>query len=304
MTISVGSLEVVALLDASGPFPVGRDEAFPDATGEHWERARRLDPGAFGGDRTWNLDFRCYAILDPRGGITLVDTGVGPEGSPASEWAPGPGHLPDELRTAGVKPTAVDVVVLTHLHEDHRGWSVHLAGVPVFPNARYVVQHDEVAALSDEDTAMRHVVAPLRDAGQLQEVDGEVLLTDSRDRLDQTITVLPTPGHTPGHQSVLVTGGGSRSWSPVMSEADQELARRSRTELLARAGQERGLLATAHLTRPFVPACRGWRCAGRADGRPSSKCPLHGGAQAGVQVSGPGPVGAHLDDAHPMGGAE
>jgi glyoxylase-like metal-dependent hydrolase (beta-lactamase superfamily II) len=268
----------VALLDTFGPFFVTRDVAFPDATPTDWRRAERVDPGAFGPDRTWNLDFHCFVIRHADGRIALIDTGVGPVGSPASSWAPVPGRLVDALTAAGVDPQDVNVVVLTHLHEDHYGGSVDLAGVPMFPNARYVVQQEEIRTLVPGDPALSYVVEPLRRTGLLDVVDGRVRLLGRRtsgggrsvSRCRDTITAFPTPGHTPGHQSVLVDSGREeiiitgdvlvhavQFVDPDVSyifESDQDVARDTRRALLRRAEDRRALLATAHLTRPFVPA--------------------------------------------------
>src|SRR5262245_4925317 len=59
---SVGSMEVIALLDARGPFTLApsRDAALPGATADDWEAATRLDPGAFGPDGAWILSFQCF----------------------------------------------------------------------------------------------------------------------------------------------------------------------------------------------------------------------------------------------------
>jgi len=268
MTRSIGSMEVIALLDASGPFTLtpNREAAFPDATPEDWEAASRLDPGAFGPDGAWILNFQCFAIRRRGGRVTLVDTGIGPVGSPASRWAPVPGRLPDALVEAGIEAGDVDTVVLTHLHEDHFGWSVDPAGVPTFANARYVLQHDEVAAVAGGPVEQL-VVAPLRSTGQLQEVEGPASLTSQR---GDRIAVMPTPGHTVGHQSLVVSGRGDeivvtgdvlvhavQLANPDVGyvfESDEALARDTRHRLLARARHHRSLLATAHLTRPFVPS--------------------------------------------------
>ncbi|MFD5920948.1 MBL fold metallo-hydrolase [Kitasatospora sp. NPDC058201] len=272
----LGRYEVLALLDAHGPFPGTRQAVFPAASPADWERARDLDPAAFGPGDTWELDFRCFAVRRPGGRVTLVDAGVGPVGSPASAWAPVPGRLPRVLAAAGIGPADVEAVVLTHLHEDHFGWSVLPDGVPVFPNARYVVQRAEIAALAPTRTAMTYVVEPLRRAGLLHEADGRTVLAGAGGRgSGGAVTLLPTPGHTPGHQSVLVEGGGRRLLvtgdvlvhavqlaAPEVGyafEADPATARRTRVRLLDDARRTGTVLATAHLNRPFVrPRVDGW----------------------------------------------
>ncbi|WFE44769.1 MBL fold metallo-hydrolase [Verrucosispora sp. WMMD1129] len=276
---SVGCFEVLALTDAAGPFFLSYDDAFSGASGNDWAAARRIDPAAFGPDRTWHLSFRCYAIRRPGDRYTLVDTGVGPEGSPASAWAPVPGALPQLLAGNGIDVRRVDTVVLTHLHEDHAGWAVTAEGVPMFPNARYVVQQRELDALEAGGSEMLgYVVRPLRAAGQLHPVDGAVVLSGDlakagrrtlAGRRGDRIRVVPTPGHTPGHQSVLVEGGrhdqvvvtgdvlvhAVQVVDPDVAyryEADQDEARLTRRSLLDAARRERAVLATAHLNRPFV----------------------------------------------------
>jgi glyoxylase-like metal-dependent hydrolase (beta-lactamase superfamily II) len=111
------------------------------------------------------------------------------------------------------------------------------------------------------------VVEPLRRTGQLWQVEGRVRLVD---RSGDRIAVVPSPGHTPGHQSVLVEGRGRQVviTGDVLVHAvqlvdpavayrfgsDQDVARETRQALLGRARRSRALLATAHLTRPFLPA--------------------------------------------------
>jgi len=269
----VGSLEVVALLDAAGPFTLTPDRfaAFPEAGDRAWAAAERIDPGAFGDEGAWILNFRCFAVRRSNGRTLLVDTGIGPEGSPAM-WAPLPGRLPDALADAGITPTDIDTVVLTHLHSDHFGWSVDAQGTPTFPGATYVVQQAEVADVAGgpiDDL----VLTPLRRTGQLRTVDGQVRLEATR--RGDTVTVVPTPGHTVGHQSVLVEGRNDRVVVTgdvlvhavqladpnvgYVFEADEAVARTTRQQLLAEARPGHGhgrpaLLATSHLTRPFVSA--------------------------------------------------
>ncbi|MER7331380.1 MULTISPECIES: MBL fold metallo-hydrolase [unclassified Micromonospora] len=260
----LGSITVTALTDGEGPFFQPRAEAFPDATPEHWRAADRRDPGTVTADGRWWLPFRGFAIRAGDGPVTLVDAGIGPAGSPASSWAPVPGRLPAELAAAGIDPADVRTVVLTHLHSDHIGWAVTGSpGTPYFPNADYVLQRAELAAVESINPALpAGLVAPLRAAGRLRVVDGEV-------RLDPTVRLLPTPGHTPGHQSVLLEVGDERLLvtgdllvhavqlvDPELAYAHEEdaaAARASRVALLRDlAARGPAVLATPHLGDAFV----------------------------------------------------
>lgn len=294
--LRVGSVEILALPDGDGPFFSSRAEAFPGASAAQWAAADRLDPGAVDAAGRWRLQFRAFAIRSERG-LTVVDAGIGPADSPAASWAPVPGTLPESLAAAGIDPAEVDTVVLTHLHTDHVGWAVvseeavPSVGVaaspgsaaggpsasrstgnapasgtgrrPYFPNAEYLLQRAEFDALDSLNPVLREALTdPLAAAGQLRLLDGDTPLRTGR--------AVATPGHTPGHQSVLVADGRELALVtgdllvhaiqllyPDMAyahEIDPETARRSRERMLGVDAATTLHLATPHLTDPFVSA--------------------------------------------------
>ncbi|MFB4318314.1 MBL fold metallo-hydrolase [Actinomadura sp. 21ATH] len=259
----VSGVEVIPLCDAVGPMGEALrrplDETFPGTRPRHWERMRAEQPAAFGPEGEWVLHFHCFLLRVPGGPTVLVDTGIGAEHSPAASWAPVPGALAAALEEAAVAPDDVDTVVLTHLHSDHASGAV-VDGKPVFPNARHVVQEDEVRWIRREGGAvLEKIVKPLREAGALDMVKGNA-------RLAEEIEVVPTPGHTPGHQSVMLgedrlVVAGDVILHPVqladpevryLHDEDAETAARTRAALIRRMRESGGAIAAPHLPEPFV----------------------------------------------------
>jgi glyoxylase-like metal-dependent hydrolase (beta-lactamase superfamily II) len=195
--IKVGSLEVVSVLDLSAPF--APEMVCPDVAPSGWEPYRGLYPAGFSGGQL-AMSISSFVILG--GGQTvLVDTGLGPKTNPEA-----PGKLVPNLEKEGIGVEDVDTVVFTHLHLDHVGWNF-VDGKPTFPRASYVVQQADWNHFSvqTEDPIVQAQVVPLQTTAGLKLVDGETQLTSQ-------ITLVPTPGHTPGHQSVIVASGRERAF--------------------------------------------------------------------------------------------
>lgn len=195
--ITVGDLEIVSVLDLESPFPMAG--VFPDVTADAFEPYRPLYPNAFH-ETDLKLGISCFVIVG-EGQTILVDTGLGPDMNPAA-----PGKLVDHLRTEGFAPEDIDTVLFTHLHLDHVGWNFQ-DGKPTFQNARYVVQQVdwEFFSAQKDEAVVQAQVLPLEQTGRLELVSGETQFTPQ-------ITLMPTPGHTPGHQSVIVASGGERAF--------------------------------------------------------------------------------------------
>ncbi|MEV8630738.1 MBL fold metallo-hydrolase [Streptosporangium sp. NPDC051023] len=241
------------------PITIAGVEVFPlcDAVGPMGDSIRRplaeMFPGAdHGGSEEWVLHFHCYLLRDGAGRTVLVDTGIGPEDSAASSWAPVPGALGAELARVGVTAGEIDAVVITHLHSDHASGAV-IGGVPAFPNARHLFQRAEIDTAAE--SVLDQVVRPLGE---------RVHVVEGRAEVFPGIRILHTPGHTPGHQVVqvgdLVLTGDvvlhpvqlDDPAIPYLYDDDPDLAAVTRAKLLQQVRAAQGMIATAHFAEPFT----------------------------------------------------
>jgi len=141
---------------------------------------------------------------------TLVDTGMADAKAVTAKWkieARGGGEaaLREALAPLGITPADIGCVILTHLHFDH-AWNLEL-----FPKARMLVQKEELVHALDPVPSQRlyytrHTMEQLLDRrrpAQLELLEGDRELADG-------LTVLKTPGHTPGMQVTCVTTARGR----------------------------------------------------------------------------------------------
>ena len=216
-TLTVGRLRVHAI--QAGGQKLDGGAMFGIVPKPLWER--RIPPD----DRNRiQLGMRCLAI-EHDSGIVLVDTGSGNKETAKfheiygieNAGAGGRTLLEDGLAQVGVRPEDVAIVIDTHLHFDHAGGNTYVDQEGVvqlaFPNARYVVQRGEwvYATHTNERTAgsyFSHNFAPVVAANRFELVDGEREIV-------RGIRVIPTPGHTPFHQSVLIESDGETAFYPA-----------------------------------------------------------------------------------------
>jgi glyoxylase-like metal-dependent hydrolase (beta-lactamase superfamily II) len=199
-TLKVGDAEIIALHDL--PFALPYEVFFPAIERGQIDEYKPHCPGSWKGE-LFNTQAGAYAIRS-EGKTILCDTGFGP--GPIAFLNNATGMLLSDMRTKGIDPADVTTVIHTHLHGDHVGWNLSPEGKPNFPNARHIAPQadwDYFKADLANQPQMQQVV-PLYEMGLLDLVAGETTIT-------REVTTYPTPGHTPGHQSVMVTSGGERT---------------------------------------------------------------------------------------------
>jgi len=157
------------------------------------------------------LDTNCL-LVRAGGELILVDTGNGSKLDERERQIfdlPAGDPLAASLAARGVRPADITIVVFTHLHMDHAGGATRLedgAVVPSFPRARFLVQRREWLDARRNRSHMRtsyrrENLEPLRASGRLELLEGDAAIAPG-------VEVRVTPGHTRGHQSVLLRGGG------------------------------------------------------------------------------------------------
>ncbi len=118
------------------------------------------------------------------------------------------------FEAAGFPCESIDTVLCTHLHVDHVGWNTRLVDgrwVPTFPKARYLMEASEIEYWStnfrDEDDAaiFADSVRPVIDAGLVDPVASDHVICPE-------VRLVSTPGHTPGHVSVMIESQGEQGF--------------------------------------------------------------------------------------------
>jgi len=149
----------------------------------------------------------------------LIDTGIGDCLTDRMKKVYGiesGSNLNKCLAMLGLKPEDIDLVILTHLHLDRAGGVVRFnekgEKVPSFPNAKHIIQSQEWEdALSPDERTMATYFPEnfliLKDFQLVELVDGEK-------EMEPGVKVIPTGGHTAGHQAVLIESRNERVLCP------------------------------------------------------------------------------------------
>ena len=155
---------------------------------------RRLHLASLRGPDGGEWPVHGFVVIHP-GGAALVDTGVGGPDDLLSDWRVVNRSVADALAGLGMSPADIGLVINTHLHFDHCGQNA------VFPHAAVYVQRAELARAQREEPELCDWLGIMNASFELLDGDAEIL---------PGVSVITTPGHTAGHQSVVVrTGDGS-----------------------------------------------------------------------------------------------
>ncbi len=261
---TIGDVTITAVVESEGPTPGPFlfEQATPEAVLRHdWLRPHFADERG-------RLMARVQLLVVESEGVRIaVDTCVGNDKER---------HLPawhlrqlpflDWMTAAGCPPESIDLVACTHLHVDHVGWNTRLVDgrwVPTFPQARYVFGRTEYEHWKAEPQADGDVfgdsVQPVFDAGLVD-------LVDDGHQLTSEVSYEPTPGHTPGHQSVRIRSRGGEGvitgdliHHPILAaeptwasrfDSDAEAARVTRQRFMAEQADRGCLVIGTHFASP------------------------------------------------------
>ncbi|MGH3394271.1 MAG: N-acyl homoserine lactonase family protein [Streptosporangiaceae bacterium] len=136
-----------------------------------------------------------FVVIHP-GGAALVDTGVGGPDELLADWRVVNRSAADALAAIGMSPADIGMVINTHLHFDHCGQNA------VFPHAPIFVQGTELSRAKRESPELYDWFDFMNARFELLDGDTELL---------PGLSVITTPGHTSGHQSVVVTAADGSS---------------------------------------------------------------------------------------------
>lgn len=259
----VGRVKITRIVEMDLPVPI---TAVPQATTAELRKSAWLYPHFVGEDDTLKLSI--HALLVEAPGLRLVvDTCIGNDrpreitgGQPLAT------SFLQHLGEAGWSREGVDAVVCTHLHVDHVGWNTMLDNgkwAPTFPRARYLIgrrEYDFWSTSDDEEqrAMLGDSVQPIFDAGLVQLVELDQVISPE-------IRLTPSPGHTPGHVSVMIESEGERAvitgdmthhpcqlahldWS--FADNDPKAAALTRSRLFAEWADQAILVIGSHFAAP------------------------------------------------------
>ncbi|WP_191486802.1 MBL fold metallo-hydrolase [Pseudomonas sp. FEN] len=220
--------------------------------------ATRLQQEAGVGDPS-SIHINCYLVRG-RGRTILIDAGAGG----FKQWG---GKLQANLALAGVRPSEIDTILLTHAHPDHIGGLIDASGEIAFPDAELVVHQQEVSFWKDDGNLSRaseRVRGNFLFARRIFDKYRKKIRTFTNNEILPGISAMSLPGHTAGHsgyrleskdRSLLIWGDIvhfpqiqiARPNVSIAFDQDPLLCAATRSKLLDVVSSDKLLIAGMHL---------------------------------------------------------
>jgi glyoxylase-like metal-dependent hydrolase (beta-lactamase superfamily II) len=211
---NIGDVEIARLVEVNA-FEDNLWMLWKDETAEFLKRHAWVHPHFATPEGLMKISFQCF-VLRSRGKSVMIDTCIGADRKREYDvFCNIKTTFLDDMKAAGFPPSSITTVLCTHLHFDHVGWNTHLVNgkwVPTFPQARYLFGRKEYehwchmrATGGYHDFEHLHdSIDPVFEAGLVDLIETEHQITDE-------VSLFPTPGHTPGHVSVLIRSRGEEA---------------------------------------------------------------------------------------------
>jgi glyoxylase-like metal-dependent hydrolase (beta-lactamase superfamily II) len=210
----IGDVEIVRIVEVNAhedPFTMLSEDLTPEIAKQH----RWLMPHFATPEGRMKISFQAFALRSGKERI-MIDTCIGNDREREYPiFTNMQTSFLEDLKAAGYARESITKVLCTHLHFDHVGWNtmkVNGRFVPTFPNARYLFgrkeyDHWQMLKKTGGYHDFSHLVDsvdPVTEAGLADFIEPSTKITDE-------VSLVPTPGHTPGHVSVMIKSRGAEA---------------------------------------------------------------------------------------------